>query len=126
MEAVAAGNEVAGDLMALPVLGIADTWRMAIKVVEADILGFIDRRRANLVAMIHEVACDLRLTIDRHALATRQAEQIDPQTLAVEVEREALMDEAFPFDPCADPGLMLLFTAMLDSSDAAELRRLVG
>lgn len=26
----------------------------------------------------------------------------------------------------ADPGLMLLFTAMLDSSDAAELHRLVG
>lgn len=26
----------------------------------------------------------------------------------------------------ADPGLMLLFIAMLDPSDAAELRRLVG
>ena len=42
-------------------------------------------------------------------------------------ESSGIPDETHTFAALrADPGLMLMFTAMLDSSDGAELRRLVG
>lgn len=60
--------------------------------------------------------------------------EVDPERGAVMLFRGAwnresngIPDQTHTFAALrADPGLMLMFTAMLDSSDGAELRRLVG
>src|SRR5882762_1595437 len=64
VEAVAAGNEIAGDLVRGTVLDVTDAGAIAVEIVQADVGGVMDREEAGLAASVHQVAGDFGLSID--------------------------------------------------------------
>ncbi len=58
------------------------------------------------VACVHQVARDLRLAIDQHALAAGQRREIDAVAFAADEDLEAVVHEAFAVHAVADAGLV--------------------
>ncbi len=99
MKAVTACDEVASNLMAHAVLHIGNARLIAREVLDPDIGGLIDRFRADFHAMIHQVARDLGLSIDRDRLASSETGQVNAQALPVEVQCKTFVDEPLAREP---------------------------
>ncbi len=48
-----------------------------------------------MLALVHQIAGEFRLTIDRDPLAAREAEKVDAMLLSVEGERKAIVLQSF-------------------------------
>ena len=94
MVAVAAGDPVALERVRATVVLPVDPGRIAVETVQRDVVGLVDRDRAAGRAGVHQVAGDLGLTINGHPLADQRV-QVDPMTLAVERELDAVVRQAF-------------------------------
>ena len=101
MKAVAAGDEVALQLMDLAVLLIAHDGAVAIEAHGLHVAGLVDRGQALGGAHFHQVARDLGLAVDHDALAAGQAVQVDAVALAAEQQLDAVVRQAF----CAHAGV---------------------
>ena len=104
--AVAAGDEIAMQLLLLPVRPEGHARRGAIEIVERDVLGLVDRRATEGLAGCDQVARHFGLAVDGDRLAAAQVFQIEAMERAAESEREAVMDETFVIQAFADAGLV--------------------
>ena len=106
MEAVAAGDEVAVELVRLAVLLVGDARLRAVEVVHRDVRGLVDGRQAGGRARVHQVARQLGLAVDHHVLAAGQAVHVDAVPLAAAQHLEAVVHEALAVHARADAGLV--------------------
>ena len=93
VEAVAAGDEIAGDLVRDALVAIRHRGA-ARRCVQRHVLGFIDARRAGRGARLHEIARHLGLAIDRDALA-RQLLKGDAMAPPAEADLDTVVHQSF-------------------------------
>ena len=94
MESVAAGDEVAGDLMADAVLDVGDARMIGVEIMRFDVGGLIDRGQAGRLARVHQVERHFGLAVDHHRLAGGGL-HVDAMARAAKSEFDAVMNQAF-------------------------------
>src|SRR5471032_1252336 len=99
MEAIAAGDEVARDLVADAVLGVAHARAVAVEVVQAHVVGLEDDLETGLVARVHEIARDFGLAVDGDGLAAGCGFHIDTVARSAERHFHAVVDETLAMQP---------------------------
>ncbi len=126
VEAVAAGDEIAAQLLLDAVVPVAHERRVAVEAVQRDALGLVDRRPANVVAALHQVARDLGLAIHGHA-AAREPLEVDAVQLVVEGELGTAVAQSFALEAYADAGvLQQLHRRLLKHAGADARQHVVG
>ena len=101
VEAVAAGDEVARELVLVAAVAVAHDGMAAVEVVHAHVLGLVDRDGAARRARVHQVARDLGLAVDDHALAGESVE-VDAVAAAGPADLDAVVHEALGVHARAD------------------------
>ena len=104
MEAVAAADEVASDLVRGAVLVIADLGKVRIQIVDAEVVDFEDDLAAGVQARLNQILDHLLLGVDRDGAAAGEFGHIDAVALPAEAEPDALVAQALPLQAFADPG----------------------
>ena len=123
MEAVAAGDEVAGDLVARAVLVVADARAVHVEVVNRHVRGLVHGRQVGRAARIHQIARQLGLAVDHHALAARQAFHVDAVAPTAPEHLETAVDQTLAMHARADADVVQEIDAHLlenAGADAAE------
>ncbi len=105
VKAVAAGDEVACDLMADAVLVVGDARMVGVEIMRLDVGGLIDGGEAGGLARVHQVERHLGLAVDRHRLAGRRM-QVDAMTRPAEGELDAVMHQPFAMGARAGANLI--------------------
>src|SRR5258708_4518948 len=93
MESVAAGDEIAVDLMRKSVLDVSDARMIGVEIMRLDVGGFINRGQPSRLARVHQVERHLGLAVDHHGLAGCGL-HVDAMAAAAESELDAVMDQA--------------------------------
>ena len=101
--AVAAGDDVAVQVVRLVGVGVADAGVGAVDVVQGNVLGFEQHALAGEDSL-DQVFGHLGLAIDRDVLAFGQASQVDAERLAVQADAEAGVGQAFLAQAMGDAG----------------------
>ncbi len=126
VEAVAAGDEVALQLVAFAVLYPGQAWAGTGDVQRRHLLGLVDGLEPRGRAGLHQVAGDLGLAIDGDRLAG-QGGEIDAVARAAEAEFDALMDQAFRMQALGDARLFQQsYRAVFDQSGADAAQHMVA
>ena len=94
MKSVAAGDEIAGDLVADAVLEVGDARTIGVEIMRLDVCGFINGGQAGRLAGVHQVERHFGLAVDHHRLAGGGL-HVDAMAAAAEREFDAVMDQAF-------------------------------
>ena len=105
MKAVAAGDEIAFDLVEFAVGPIDDARLLAENIVQGDIIGSVDRRRASSRAAVHEILGDFGLPVDHDGLAGQFLE-VDAVAHPFDADLRPVMYEALAVHAGADGGLV--------------------
>ena len=92
MKSVAAGDEVAFDLVGDAVLDIGDAGAVGIEIERLDVGGLVDGGEAGRLAGVHQVQRHLGLAVDHDRLAGGGV-HIDAMPGAAERELHAMMDQ---------------------------------
>ena len=106
MIAVAAGDEIAMQLLLLPVRPKGHARRGTVEIVKRDVLGLVDRGAVERMAGRDQVARHFGLAVDGDRLAAAELFQIEAMKRAAEGKREAVMNQALLIQPLADAGLV--------------------
>ena len=110
MKAVAAGNEIAGDLVLLNALGaggfITHAGAVGVKVMHRDLGGLINSGQTGSLARIHQVPGDFGLAIHHDLLAAGQRLHVDAVALALEEHVKTAVHQAFLVHARAHAGLV--------------------
>src|ERR1700722_17954564 len=106
MTAVARSDEIASEFMRGAVLLVAQQRRGAVCVMDRDVGGLINGRRAGGRALIAEVLGQFGLAIDHDLFAAGQVEEVNPMARPVEGEIETLMRQALATHPGAELDLI--------------------
>ena len=93
MESVAAGDEVAVDLVGDAVLDVGDARTVGIEIMRFDIGSLIDRGEAGRLARVHQVERHLGLAVDHDRLAGGGV-HVDAVSRAAEGEFDAMVDQS--------------------------------
>src|SRR5262249_12485154 len=126
VKAVAAGDEIAGDLVGLAVGAIAHTRRIAGNIVHAHALRRIDSRSARGGTSVHEIFGDFGLAVDHDGLAGQLFER-QPMTRPVDADLHALMDETIGMHARADTGfIQQIHRDLFDNAGAHAAEYVVG
>jgi hypothetical protein len=91
--AVAAGDEIAGDLVADAVLDVGDARMIGVEIMRLDVGGLIDRGETGRFTRVHQIECHFGLAVDDHRLAGG-GRHVDAMARAAEGELDAMMDQA--------------------------------
>jgi hypothetical protein len=102
--AVAAGDEVAFELVRLPVLLVAHARPGRVEVVQAHVRRAVDGGEPFGRARFHQVARHLGLAVHRHLLAAREAVHVDAVARALEEQLDALVRQALGLGAGVDAG----------------------
>ncbi len=105
MEAVAAGDEVAFQLVAFAVLDVTQLWPSAVDLVRRHRLGLVDRLQARRGPGLHEIAGDLGLAVDGDR-PSGQGVQVDAVAGAPEAHLDAFVNQALRVEAIGDAGLL--------------------
>ena len=105
MEAVAAGDHVAAQHVLLPVLAVADARLVAVDIAQRHVLRLEHQRIALLEAERDQILDHFGLTIDHDGRAAGQLRQWDAVALAVELQLDAMVDDALARQPFAGADL---------------------
>ncbi len=92
MKAVAAGDEVAFDLVREAIPDIADARAVAIEIMRFDVGGLVDRGEPGRLAGVHQVERYFRLAVDHDRLAGGGV-HVDAMARAAERELHAMVDQ---------------------------------
>ena len=123
MKAVAAGDEIALDLVRLAIGAIGHARPGAENVVQGDVIGRVDRRRADGRAAVHEILGDFGLPVDHDGLAGQRLE-VDAVAHALHADLRAIVHEAVAVHTGADPGLVEeIDRDLLDHAGAEDAQR---
>ena len=104
MVAVAAGDVIARQGLALAVLDEGDIGRFAVDVVKLHVIGLVERRRPGFAARRHQVAGEFGLAVDHDRLATGQSGEVDAHAAVLESQLEAAMRQPLGIHALADTG----------------------
>jgi hypothetical protein len=123
VEAVAAGDRPAAQLVPGAVVRVADGRRVGIDLDVADLeQQWLIRRPARLEQVLH----DLLLAVD-HDRAADQAGEVDPVAAALVAQLDPLVDGALAVHALADPGLaQRVHRALLEHARAHALHHVVA
>ena len=105
METVAAGDEIGLNPVANTVLEVAHAGLRAVKSLDYHLIGVVHGGLARHTAGVHQVARDLRLSIDHHPLAG-QPQQVDAVALAAETQLDAVVRQTLLLHPARHAGLL--------------------
>src|SRR5208282_5273498 len=105
MKTVAAGNEVARDLLRFAVGTEGHARRSGKDIVQRHVVSRVYAGRANRGAAVHQILGDLGLPVDHHRLAGELLEG-DAVAAAVDANLHALVHEPVPVHAGADAGLV--------------------
>ena len=105
MVAIAAGDEIAVDLLAPAVLRVAHPRPAGIEIIDRKRLRFPDDAAACRLTCIRQIFLYLGLAIDHHASAGKTL-QIDPVRAAVEREFDAVVRKTLAHHPRPDTSLV--------------------
>ena len=106
MEPVAAGDDVALELLLRALVDVPHARALALEVVERDVRDLEVERAAALEARGDEVLDDLGLPVDDDRLADQLVEG-DAVALAARLQLDACVDEPLAAHPLADAGLLV-------------------
>ena len=104
VEAVAAGDDVAAQLLLGAVVAEADAGRVGVDARDGDVLDLEEQRAAGVQAGVDQVLDDLLLPVDGDRRAAGELGQGDAVADAVEAQLEALVHEPLALEPLAQPG----------------------
>ena len=104
MEAVAAGDHVALELMRFALVAEVDAGPVGLQLVHGNVLDLEQERLARLEPRADQVLDDLRLPVDDDRLAGQRRE-VDPMALAVELQLDAPVDDPLALHTHADAGV---------------------
>src|SRR5258707_4057512 len=99
--AVAAGDEVAGECMCAPALGVAYRGMRAVEAFDTHVLRLEYQSAARRDAGLHEILGDFGLTVDRDGIAGETL-QVDAKGLPGEPKGKSVVDQSFAQHPRAD------------------------
>jgi hypothetical protein len=111
VEAVAAGHDVAFELVACALVREADARPLGLELAQADVIDLEEQRHIAGEPRGDEILHDLRLAVDDDRVPVAQLRQRHVVTLAVELQVDAVVDDALAVHPLADTR----FTQQLDS-----------
>ena len=100
MKAVAAGDEVAGELLRLPLPGEENARARGIEIGHGDVCDFEEERAAEGEALVDEIPDDFALGIDGDGAAGERG-KIDAVRAAGEAQVDAVMHQTFALHSCA-------------------------
>src|SRR5215813_9730727 len=100
---VAAGDEIAGDLVGRAVPHVADHGPLAVDILQADIGDLEMQRQSGGEPRGDQILHHLVLAVDRDRLAGERAE-VDAMVAAGEADLDSRVDEAFAPHPLAEAG----------------------
>ena len=106
MEAVAAADEVAAELVLCAVLLEADPWPRPVQIVEADRTDLETDLAAGGEPGRDQVSHDLVLAVDGDRAPAAEAGEVDAMAAAGEAQLEPLVDQAFLLQARADACLL--------------------
>ena len=112
--------------MARAAVDEADFGRVAIEIVQADVVRLIDRLQAERVTGVDQVARHLGLAVDRHGFAAAGRLQIDAVPRAAKGHLEPAMDQAFKMQPSGDADRLQKADRALLEHAGANARQHVG
>ncbi len=105
MEAVAAGDVIAGQVLRHAAGREADHRAVAVEPVQRHVRGLVDRSAAAGVARLHQVARDLGLAVDRD-VAAGEAADVDAVPVSVELQLDPVVRQTFRVEAGRDPGAL--------------------
>src|SRR4029079_18245717 len=120
VEAVAAGNEVAHDLLAHAVLLVGDARPRIVEFVQRDVRGLVHGRQVGGAARVHQIARQLCLAVDGHALAPGEALHVDAATVTAPEHLEPAMHQPLAVHARPDAGLVQQIDANLLEDPGAD------
>ena len=94
VEAVAAGDDVALELVLPALVREQDTRPLRLEVLDADVVHLEEQRAPGLEPRRDQILDDLGLAVDVDRLAAGELAHVDPVALAVELQLDARVDEA--------------------------------
>jgi hypothetical protein len=101
VEAVAAGDDLAAQLVALAVVAVAQRRLVGVDALWRHVLGPEQERRAGFDASGDQVLNDLLLAVNRDAAAVGQLVERDSVALAAEAQLNAVVHEPLPLEALA-------------------------
>src|SRR5262249_44410953 len=126
VKAVAAGDEVAGDLLHVAADAVGYARTVAEDVVHADVAGGVDGLCASDRAAVHEVAGDLGLSVDHHRLAGELLER-DSMADTVDANLHARVHETVAVHAAANAGFVeKIARDLLDDARADAAQHIFG
>ena len=105
MKTVAAGDEIAFDLVADAILDVGDARAVGIEIMGLDVGGLIDSGEPGGLAGVHQVERHLGLAVDHHGLAGGGV-HVDAVARAAEREFDAMMNQPLVMGARAGAGLV--------------------
>ena len=99
--AVAAGDDVALQLAPAALVREADAGPLGLEIVDGDVGHLEEQRQARVEAEADQVLHDLGLAVDHDRAPAGQLAQRDPMPLAVELELDAVVDDALALQALA-------------------------
>ena len=105
MEAVAAGDHVAAQLVLFVLVSERDHRRVLVEAAHGHSFDLEQQRQAELQPDRDQILHDLRLAVDHDRPSVRQLAQRDAVPLAVELHRDAVVDDPLPVHALTDAGV---------------------
>src|SRR5262245_51156216 len=102
VRAVAARDEIAGDLLRLPRAAEANLRRLAIEIVNAYLFDLEEDFRARIETRVDQIFDDFGLAIYRNGAPASQLAQVDSVATPAKTQLDAAMNESLPSHPLAD------------------------
>ena len=127
MEAIAAADKIADDLVRLAVVLEANARRLAIEIVNADVTRLEQNLSAVMQARLDEIFHHLVLRVDRDRAPAGQLVHVDAVTLPVKTQLDAVMDQPFAAQALAHPRrVQQIHRALFEHAGADALFNVTG
>src|SRR5215203_21060 len=106
VEAVASGDEVAGDLPVVAVVPVMEDGPISPEALGADVLDVEEECAARVQPGGDQILHDLLLPVDHDSAAAGQRREVDPVPLAGELQLDPVVDETLPSEPLSHADLL--------------------
>ena len=102
MEAVAARDDVAPELVYRALVAVGDPWPVGLEVVRCHVLDLEQKRIPGAEPCVNQILDDLGLPVDDDAPAAGQVTERDPVTLPGELEADPVVHQTVALQSLAD------------------------
>jgi hypothetical protein len=122
MEAIAAADKIAHDLVRLAVVLEANTRRLTVQTVDAGVTRFEQNLSAGMQALVDEISHYLVLRVDRDGAAASEFVHVDAVALLVKAKLYTVMNQPFAAQALAHPRRVeQIYCALFEHAGAVTL-----